>query len=69
MNARFLSKEDKGKAVRRVQENLTGNKGDNWKMYQMIEAFQDPKAWLIVIIMLCTNIPNGGVGNVSETTQ
>ncbi|TVY36222.1 putative transporter, partial [Lachnellula occidentalis] len=66
VNARFLSKEDKSKAVRRVQENLTGTKDDKWKMYQMIEAFQDPKAWLIVIIMLCTNIPNGGVGNFAS---
>lgn len=61
----FLSEEDRKKSIVRIQEDATGVKHDKWKMSQMLEALTDPKAWMTVIIMLATNIPNGGIGNVS----
>lgn len=64
-NAWFLSDTDKIKAVSRVRSDAGGVKHNQWKKEQMIEAFCDPKAWFSVLIMLCNNIPNGGIMNVS----
>lgn len=61
----FLSKEDREKAILRVQENMTGIKNNKIKWPQMREALTDPKAWILVLIQLCSNIPNGGVASVS----
>ncbi|KAH9223914.1 major facilitator superfamily domain-containing protein [Leptodontidium sp. 2 PMI_412] len=61
MNARFLSKEDRIKAIERVKENLTGIKNNRWKKHQAIDALTDPKSWFIFFIGLCCNIPNGGI--------
>ncbi|KAL4961201.1 major facilitator superfamily domain-containing protein [Aspergillus stella-maris] len=62
-NARFLSQEDRRKAVIRVQENMTGIKNDEFKMYQFIEALLDVKCWALVFIQVAGSIPNGGVSN------
>lgn len=63
-NAWFLSETDRVGAVNRVKEDVTGVKHTKWKKEQMFEALTDPKVWLAVLIMLCVNIPNGGIGNV-----
>ncbi|OAA80716.1 Major facilitator superfamily domain, general substrate transporter [Akanthomyces lecanii RCEF 1005] len=59
----FLSKEDRERAILRVQENMTGIKNNNIKWPQVREALTDPKAWILVLIQLCSNIPNGGVAS------
>ncbi|KAJ3498420.1 hypothetical protein NLG97_g1143 [Lecanicillium saksenae] len=59
----FLSKEDGEKAILRVQENMTGIKNNKIKWAQVREALTDPKAWILVLIQLCSNIPNGGVAS------
>lgn len=64
MNARFLSQEDRVKAVERVQENMTGIKNNTWKTSQTIEALLDIKVWLLVLIQLSAQIANGGVHGV-----
>lgn len=64
MNARFLSKEDRIKAIERVKENMTGIKNNHWKKYQVIDALTDPKSWFIFFIGLSCNIPNGGITGV-----
>ena len=64
-NARFLSEEDRTKAIIRVQDNMTGIKNNEWKMYQFVEALLDVKCWALVLIQLTCSIPNGGVSNVS----
>jgi len=64
-NARFLSKEDRGKAIDRVRENMTGIRSDTWKWSQSVEALTDIKIWLLVAIQLSQNIANGGVHGVS----
>lgn len=64
MNARFLSKEDRIKAIERVKDNLTGIKNNRWKKHQAIDALTDPKSWFIFFIGLCCNIPNGGITGV-----
>lgn len=64
MTARFLSKSDREKAVCRVKENLTGIKSNEFKWSQCREALFDIKVWLIAIIQLAGNIPNGAVQSV-----
>jgi hypothetical protein len=61
----FLSKEDRTKAVLRVQENMTGIKNNKLKGAHVREALLDIKSWLLVLIQLCSTIPNGGVASVS----
>lgn len=63
-SAWFLSKEDQVKAVVRVRENMTGIKNDNFQWKQCREALLDSNAWLIVLIQLCANVPNGGLHSV-----
>lgn len=64
----FMTEEDRAKSIIRTQDDTVGIKHDKWRMEQMYEAFLDPKAWFTVVIMLCTNIPNGGISNVSIST-
>lgn len=61
----FLSEEDRRKAVLRVQENMTGIKNNKVKWSHVQEALLDPKSWFLVLIQLCSTIPNGGVASVS----
>ncbi|KUJ21321.1 MFS general substrate transporter [Mollisia scopiformis] len=65
MKAWFLSNEDRMKAVERVRHNMTGIKNNQWKRSQAVEALLDPKSWLIVLIALCANIPNGAISTFS----
>lgn len=44
---------------------MTGVKNDEFKWYQCFEALLDVKTWLIAIIQLASNIPNGGITSVS----
>ena len=63
--ARFLSKEDRVKAMARVEENMTGIKSNTFKWYQCREALCDVKAWFIVALVLASDIPNGAINAVS----
>lgn len=64
MEARFLSRQDREKAVLRVKENMTGIKSDKIKWGQVKEALLDAKTWLIVALLLASCIPNGAVTTV-----
>jgi MFS transporter, ACS family, allantoate permease len=62
----FLTEEDRVNANERVKKDAIGGmEHSKWNREQMWEALYDPKAWFSVLIMLCANIPNGGIGNVS----
>ncbi|CEF76358.1 hypothetical protein FGSG_08099 [Fusarium graminearum PH-1] len=60
-SAWFLSKEDREKAIIRVQDNLTGIKNNEFIWEHCREAFIDPKTWILVALQICFNIPNGGI--------
>lgn len=64
MDAWFLSRADRSKAIARVNENLTGIKNDEFKWSQCFEALRDPKAWFIFCMQMASSIPNGGVTTV-----
>ena len=66
LNARFLTPEERAKAVIRVEDNLTGIKSDEWKREQVIEAFCDPNTWFLVLLQLSSNIPNNGIITVKH---
>ncbi|KAF8500313.1 major facilitator superfamily domain-containing protein [Russula emetica] len=42
---RFLTEDERAKAVRRIKENQTGVENKRFKKEQMIEAFMDPRTW------------------------
>lgn len=64
-NARFLSQDDRAKAVHRVRENMTGIRNNTWKPSQSFEALLDVKVWLLVAIQVAQMIANGGIQGVS----
>ena len=66
LNARFLTPEERAKAVIRVESNLTGIKSDEWKREQVVEALCDPNTWFLVLLQLSSNIPNNGIITVKE---
>ncbi|KAJ9137957.1 Major facilitator superfamily transporter [Pleurostoma richardsiae] len=57
--ARFLNPEQRQKAIIRVAINMTSIKDDNFKMYQLLEGFLDPKMWLLFLIMVSSSLANG----------
>ncbi|KAJ7648779.1 MFS general substrate transporter [Mycena polygramma] len=64
--ASFLSQRQKTIAVKRVAENRTGTKNKVFKYYQLIQAFSDPKTYILFIASIAAQIPNGVVSNFSS---
>ncbi|CAK7237622.1 Allantoate permease [Sporothrix bragantina] len=63
MNARFLTEEERVKAIERIRVNQQGVGNKNFKFYQLKEALTDPVVWAFVFYSLVANIPNGGITN------
>ncbi|OOF91212.1 hypothetical protein ASPCADRAFT_10012 [Aspergillus carbonarius ITEM 5010] len=59
-NASFLSDEERIIAIARLQANQAGYKSNKIDRSQILEAFTDPKTWLLAVLVLGSNIPNGG---------
>ena len=55
-DARFLSPEDRLKAVERVRANKTGTGSHEYKWGQVFEAFLEPKTWLWIAMSLAVNV-------------
>jgi hypothetical protein len=66
--ARFLSEQDRVKAIQRVAQNKTGVKDSTSRLSQAIEATLDIKIWLLVIVQIATKVANGGVQSVSPSS-
>ncbi len=64
VKAWFLSTEDRAKAIKRVESNMTGVKTSKVQWYQCLEALLDIKVWLLVLIQISGQIANGGVHSV-----
>ncbi|KAJ5844525.1 uncharacterized protein N7525_002266 [Penicillium rubens] len=58
--ARFLTEEERLIAIERLKANQTGFKNSTIDKSQIMEAFMDVKTWLLAILILAGNIPNGG---------
>ncbi len=63
MVATFLTHEERIWAIERLRENRTGIENKHFKLHQMLECFRDPQAWLICLINILSNIPNGSVSS------
>lgn len=44
----------------------TGIKNKTFKWYQVKQAFQDPKTWLLILAAAAAQIPNGVTTNFSR---
>ncbi|KAJ6626526.1 MFS general substrate transporter [Mycena sp. CBHHK59/15] len=64
--AQFLSQRQKTIAVKRVAENRIGTKNKVFKHYQLMQAFRDPKTYILFIASIAAQIPNGVVSNFSS---
>ncbi|WWC98037.1 hypothetical protein V866_004926 [Kwoniella sp. B9012] len=65
-SARFLNKDQKVVAIKRVAENRTGTKNTKFKWEQVGEAFKDPKTYCLFLASVAAQIPNGVVTNFSS---
>ncbi|KAF1962405.1 MFS general substrate transporter [Byssothecium circinans] len=65
--AKFLTEEERQWAIDRVVIAGTGyTDKTTWKWAQMRECFIDPKTWLIFVLALLCQIPNGGTQNFAN---
>lgn len=61
MTARWLTMRQRVIATRRMGTNHTGVLNTTFKYKQALEALLDPKTWLVFVINVLINIPNGGL--------
>lgn len=64
--ARWLTPEQREKAVDRIRSNQTGIKNNTFKWDQAFEALTDIKVWLLVLYQLANSIPNGAYTTFSS---
>lgn len=62
-----LTREEKIWAIERLRENQTGIENKHFKLYQVRDCFTDPQTWLIALITITSNIPNGAVSSYQAT--
>jgi predicted MFS family arabinose efflux permease len=62
-----LTHEEKVWAVERLRENQTGIENKHIKPAQIWECFMDPQTWLLSLITILSNIPNGALSTYSST--
>lgn len=64
MDAKFLTDEERMIAIERLKANQTGFKNNQIDRGQIAEAFMDIKTWILAVLILASNIPNGGFTTV-----
>ncbi|KAF9870869.1 hypothetical protein CkaCkLH20_11541 [Colletotrichum karsti] len=67
MSAKFLSAEEKVWAIERLRANQTGVENKHFKWPQFIECFTDPQTYLLALITISSNVPNGAVSSFQAT--
>ncbi|EJT97469.1 MFS general substrate transporter [Dacryopinax primogenitus] len=60
VTARFLTEEERIAALERVRLDQAGTHNKHIKKYQVSETFKDIRTWIMILIILCIGIPNGG---------
>lgn len=63
MEARFLSEDDRAKAVERLRQNQTGVVNNQFKWQHVTELFLEPKTWLWLCMAFLVNV-GASVSNV-----
>lgn len=67
MSAQFLSRDEKFWAIERLRGNQTGVENKHFKWPQFVECFEDPQTYLISLITISSNVPNGAVSSFQAT--
>lgn len=62
-----LSHDQKVWAIERLRENQTGIENKHFKLDQVLECFKDPQTWLLSLITISSNVPNGAVSSYQAT--
>lgn len=62
-----LSHDEKIWAVERLRENQTGIENKHFKPAQVIECFLDPQTWLLMLLTISSNVPNGALSSFQAT--
>ncbi|GFZ44252.1 hypothetical protein JCM24511_01974 [Saitozyma sp. JCM 24511] len=66
VKARWLTERQRVVAVMRLKANRTGVENKVFKVSQVVEAFLDLKTWLMFLLNICLNVPNGGVSTFNS---
>ncbi|KAL4268833.1 MFS transporter superfamily protein [Pleurotus pulmonarius] len=66
IHARMLTAEERIAALERVRDDQGGTENKTIKRDQVIEALLDIRTWLIVLTVMLTSVPNGGISNFSS---
>ncbi|KZT24437.1 MFS general substrate transporter [Neolentinus lepideus HHB14362 ss-1] len=66
LHATVLSERERIIALERVRDDQIGVENKKIKKEQVWEAFTDIRTWIIVLMMMLTAIPNGGLANFSN---
>lgn len=66
VHARLLSKEERIAVLERVRDGQSGTENRHWKKDHIIEALTDVRTWLILLTVMLTSIPSGGLSNFSN---
>ena len=61
-----LSRDEKLIIIERIRENQTGIVNKHFKWPQFRETICDVKTWLLSLLVISTNIPNGAVSSFSS---
>ncbi|KAH8805071.1 major facilitator superfamily domain-containing protein [Xylogone sp. PMI_703] len=61
-----LTPEEKMHILERVRENQTGIENKKFKRSQFMEVILDVRTWLLSLIVILTNVPNGAVSSFSS---
>ncbi|KAF5845375.1 hypothetical protein GGP41_002926 [Bipolaris sorokiniana] len=62
-----LTPSEKVWAITRLRSNQTGIENTTFKPYQVLECFKDPQTWLLSLITISSNVPNGAVSSYQAT--
>lgn len=66
-NAWFLSDEEKALVIEHVRSNQTGVENKKFKKHQIKELFLDKYTWLMLLLVITSQIVTGAVGTFSTT--
>ncbi|KAF1945047.1 MFS general substrate transporter [Clathrospora elynae] len=54
-------------AIERLRENQTGIENTQFKRHQFLECLRDPQTWMLSLITISSNVPNGAVSSYQAT--
>jgi uncharacterized membrane protein YbaN (DUF454 family) len=65
--AKFLNERERAIAVERVAINRQGVKTRQFKWYQVRQAAEDPKTWLLFVMAIGAQVPNSALTSVRSS--